>query len=134
MVRLFKFLVIGVLFMASNVMAANMKVGILNLQQVIQESPQLQSIKNDLQKQFGSAQQDMTNAQKTLQDDMANMRKNSAVMTAADKQKLQAKIQQEQQSLQSMQAKFQQDYFAARDKAFSGLLAQVKQTVENYAK
>ena len=133
MKKFFKVLTMSMLLVGSAAFA-QAKIGILNLQQVIQQSPQLTTVKAELQKQFGPAQKTVTDAQKILQDDMANYRKNSAVMSATDKQTLQDKITKEQQDLQATQMKFQQEYVAARDKAFTGLLAQIKSVVETVAK
>ena|SRR3990167_8680011 len=114
--------------------ASSFKIGVMNLQEVIQQSPQLNTIKADLKKQFDSKEKEIVGSQKTLQDDIDNLHKNSSVMKTAERNALQDKIAKEQQQLQSMQMAFQQQYIAARDKALSSLFEHIKTIVDGIAK
>lgn len=111
-----------------------MNIGIMNLQEVIQQSPQLVSIKSKLKKQFDSKEQSITSAQKSLQTEITKMHKDASVMKPAERKALQEKIAKNQQQLQTMQLSFQQEYVAARDKELAGLFKEVKAVVDGIAK
>lgn len=119
--------------LSSVAFADDLKVGVVNVQEVMQKSPQMTKITTELKKQFGDREKKVVAAQNQLKQNADNYNKNSSVMSAADKQKAQAKLIQEQQSLQQMQTGFQQDFVAAQNKDLQALLDQIRTTIDKIA-
>ena len=110
------------------------KIGVVNVQEILQKAPQIAQIRTDLQKQFGSREKKLGSLQKTLQTDAAKLHKNSAVMSAKNRKNLENKIVKEQENLQKEQISFQQDFMQAQNKQLGGFLAKVRNMVKNIAK
>ena len=87
----------------------SMSIGVVNIRQVLQSSPQIAAMNDQLKKQFQSRQDQITTAQNQLKADQDNLAKNSATMKAADQTALQSKIDTEGKQLTQMQMSFQQD-------------------------
>lgn len=114
-------------------MADNMKVGVIDLQQLLQNLPQMKSIGDDLKKQFGDRQKKIMDAQAGFKKDAEDFKKNSAVMSDKDKQAATQKLIAQEQNLGQMQSSFQHDYMDAQNKAVNGLLEQIKGIVTKIA-
>jgi outer membrane protein len=110
-----------------------MRIGILDMRQVMEKSPQVAKIRESLRKEFQPRQQKIMTGQNTLKDDTARLRRDNAIMNDSDRKQLEQKILTEQQDLQKMQATFQQDLMNAQNKAVKGFLETVKNVVEKVA-
>lgn len=112
---------------------ADTKIGVINLQELLGKLPEMKQISDDLKKQFGDRETKLEKAQDTFKKDAEDYRRNSAVMSASDKQKAEQKLAQEQQDLQQLQASFQKDFMAAQNQSVNTLLNKIKGVVESVA-
>ncbi len=110
------------------------KIGIVNFQEVVQNSPDYEALKSKLEKQLAPKQKKLMASQKEFQKDLEDLRKNDAVMKEADKKKLQEKIIKKQQEIQLMEAAFQKESLAAQEKAFQELVTKLKAKIAKVAK
>ena len=83
--------------------ADNLKIGVIDLQQVVQNSPQIIRMQAELKKQFSPRDAALTKVVQTLQSDMSTLNRDGAVMKAVDHTALKAKIDKEKQSFQNEQ-------------------------------
>lgn len=119
--------------LASVALADDMKIGIVNFQEVVQKSPDYEALKSKLEKQFTPKQKKLVDGQKELQKDVEELRKNDSVMKEEDKKKLQEKIIKKQQELQAMEVGFQKEYVAEQEKGFQELVNKLKEKVAKVA-
>lgn len=112
---------------------ADTKIGVINLQQLLQQLPQMKQISADMKKQFGDREKKIVDAEDQLKKDADSYKRNGAVMSAKDKQATEDKLMKQQQELQQMQISFQRDFQTAQNKAIDDLLSKIKVVVEKVA-
>ncbi len=96
----------AVLLMTSVSMAqaADVKIGIIDMQQIMTKSKQADKLRVDLEKRFSPKKAELQKAADAFKADVDKFKRDEAVMSAADKDKLQKKIMDAQQSLQQRQS------------------------------
>lgn len=124
--------IIGLFLFSVNALA-DIKVGVVNIQTVIQKAPQAAQMSSELKKQFSGREKQITEAQSTLQKDLEKYKKDSAVMSAADRQKSQDQLMKQQQELQQMQVSFQQDLMSAQNKKAGKLFDDIQKAISQVA-
>ena len=115
--------VVSILF-SINVLAAG--VGVVNMQQIFRDSPQVKSINKKLKSQFASRKNGIIAKGKSLQASLRKYQKNKSVMSKKGLASLRSSITQKEVALRQAQAKFQQDLFAAQNKKMASFMKQVK--------
>lgn len=122
------------LLIATSAMADNTKIGVLDFQQVMQKSKQVQAINTQLRSQFQPRWDKITAAEKSLQSESDQLTKNSATMSDADRSKLQDQVTTDKSNVQVQIQNFQRDLTAAQNQAMQKFMAQVSTIVANVAK
>ncbi len=121
------------LFITTSAWAADTKIGVINMQGLLQKLPQMKKIGDDLKKQFGDKQKQLVDAQDSFKKDADKFRRDGAVMSDKDKQAAEDKLFKAQQDLQTMQMDLQRDYMAAQNKQVDTLMSSIKAVVEKIA-
>lgn len=122
------------LVLSTVVFADDFKVGIVDVRQVLQRSPQVAAMQKKLQQEFGARDKQMQAAQQQLQADADNLNKNGSVMAAKDRDVLVKKMQSEQQNLQAMRISFQKDLYAKQNEEMQSILNQLQDVIAKIAK
>lgn len=117
----------------ANNTAANTRVGVLDMRQVMEKSVQIAQIREKLQKEFKPKQDKLVAAQNSLKSDSERLRRDNAIMNNNDRKQLEQKLISGQQELQRMQTNFQQELMSAQNKELKVFLDNVKTIVENIA-
>lgn len=117
----------------SSVFANELKVGVIDLHEILDKTPQLKKINNDLKKQFGPQEEKIKKAQQNLQDEVKKLQRDNTVMSENDRKKLSEKIMKDRQELQQMSIDFQQKASAEQSKAMEKLLQQVQGVIKEVA-
>ncbi len=113
---------------------ATSKIGILDMQQVMKESPQVAALNKQLQDQFKPRQEKIVAAQKSMQSEIEKFKKDSSVMNNADKTKLEEKINTEQMAIAKMGQSFQQDLSKAQGESMQKFMGNLQTAVDSVAK
>lgn len=132
LVVFFSTLVFMTMMCAAN--AAEMKVGLVDIQAVLQKSQTVAKMRSSLQNQFAPQEKAFAAKQKTLQNDVATYKRDNAIMKDSDRSALEKKISMEQQALNKDQAAFQNQVSAAQNKDMQIIMNKVQQAVANIAK
>jgi len=109
-------------------------IAIVNVQQIFQQSPKIADLNKKLQDEFKGRQEKLIVAQKSLQDEMDQFKKESTTMSQKDKDSLQKKITDDQTSLSKDATEFQQDLSKEQNKIMKGVLAQLNTIISGIAK
>jgi outer membrane protein len=109
-------------------------IAVVNVQQVLQQSPKIADINKKLQDQFKTRQQKLLAEQKSLQDEMDKFKQESPTMSQKDKDSTQKKIAADQADLVKQVTAFQQDLNKEQNKQMQGVLSQLNQIISNLAK
>ncbi len=114
--------------------AASLKIGVIDLPQILQQSPQVTAINKNLQSEFAKQQQQIVTAQKNLQKEAGQLSPTATTkLSSADKTKLEQKIQSDQKALQQMVATFQENVSKAQTQAMDKFMQEVDATVKSIA-
>lgn len=111
-----------------------LKIGIIDMNQILQKSPLMVSLNDGLLKKFQPRQTELANAQKQLQDDNNALNMNNSTMSADDRTKLQTKIVNEQANVQILSATLQRDVAIAKDEALRTFMSKLNSVITKMAK
>jgi outer membrane protein len=119
--------------MTNLALAADFKVGVVDIQEVLQKYGKVQQAEDQLKKQFAPQQEKLASLQKQFADDMTKYNRDSAVMKDADKKAAQDKLMKQQDDLRKQQMDIEKQFVAARDDKMQAILKDVKDAVNNIA-
>lgn len=133
----------GIILMAAGVSFAQaattdgttpLKVAVVNVQQVLQQSPRVAELSKKLESQFKNRQTKIGDQQKSLQDELDKFKKDSPTMSQKDKDATQKKISAERADLVKQVVGYQQDLQKEQNKIMQGILADLNGIVSTIAK
>jgi len=134
---------LGSLLLAGGVQAANptatinpnqIKVAIVNVQQVLQQSPRVAELSKKLETQFKTRQSKIGDEQKSLQDQLDKLKKESPTMSQKDREVTQKKIASERAELVKQVVAYQQDLQKEQNKIMQNILNNLNGIVSGIAK
>lgn len=108
-------------------------VGVVDMQQILQTSPEIKKINADLTKQFDERKQKIVEMGRALQGDLQTYQKNKSVMSSKVLSDTQEQIGKKEASLRDAQMKFQQDLFTAQNKSMNDFMDRVRTAVKDVA-
>jgi outer membrane protein len=111
-----------------------MKIGVVDIRQVLQKSPQVASAQKLLRNQFSAREKEFKTLQQQVRADADKLNRDGSVMKDGDRKALQQKAQEEQQKLQNMQMSLQQDLFSAQNQQMQGIMGKLQAAVNQVAK
>ncbi len=115
--------------------AAAVKVGTVDLPQILQKSPQVQSINEKLNKEFRPEQQKIVAAQKNIRAEAGKLNPEQAKkLSKAEQKKIQEKLVSKQKDLNQMVTKFQEKVRTAQTRAMKQFMTEVNSAVKTVAK
>ena len=117
----------------TTVQAADVHIAIVDMQQIMTKSKQAEKLRGDLEKRFSTKKNDLQKSAEAFKADIEKLKRDEAVMSKADKEKLQKKITEEQQSLQQRQYALQQEAMTAQNEAVQSMIENVRNTVKKIA-
>lgn len=109
-------------------------IAVVNVQQVLQQSPKIADINKKLQDQFKDRQQKLLAQQKALQDESDKFKQESPTMAQKDKDTMQKKISDDQAALVKQVTAFQQDLNKEQNKQMQSVLGQLNGIISDLAK
>ncbi len=118
----------------SSVAAQPIKVAVVNVQQVLQQSPRVAELSKKLENEFKNRQAKIGDQQKSLQDEMDKFKKESPTLSQKEKDSLQKKIANERADLLKQVVSYQQDLQKEQNKVMQNILADLNGIVSSIAK
>lgn len=112
---------------------ADVKLAVVDMQAVLQKAPQIAKINDSLTKQFKGRQDQIVQAQHSLQSETQNLEKNAAVMKVDERANLEKKIMMDRNNIQSMVASFQKDLSKQQSDSLHGFSQQLDSVVGRLA-
>lgn len=113
--------------------AADMKIATVDMQTIMTKSKPAEKLRADLEKRFNPKKAELTKLADAFKSDIEKMKRDEAVMSKADKDKLQKKIIDEQQALQQKQSTLQQEAMTAQNEALQSMIGNVQNVVKKIA-
>lgn len=112
---------------------AGIKIGVIDVQTILQNSPQMENAANQLKKQFKPRQDKITELQKSMADNQAKIKRDAAIMSKTELSKLQDNIANQQRELRRLEEDYVQDAQAAQQKAMDAVLEKINESVQKIA-
>jgi outer membrane protein len=110
------------------------KVAIVNVQQVLQQSPRVAALSKKLEGEFKDRQTKIGDEQKALQDELDSFKKESTTMTQKDRDAAQKKMAADRADLVKKVVAYQQDLQKEQNKVMQGILKDLNSIVSTIAK
>lgn len=126
-------LIMSTLF-AFNVYAAELKVGVINLDEVLQKSPLAIQLNTKISTDFQARQDQVNNAQRNLQDTVDKLTYTAYKLSPQERNDLQNKINAQRVDLDKMATSLQKDLAAAQNQGVQTILSKLNTIVQKIAK
>ena len=110
------------------------KVAIVNVQQVLQQSPRVTALSKKLEDQFKDRQTKLNDDQQALQVELDKFKKESPTMSQKDRDAMEKKITADRTDLVKRVVTYQQDLQKEQNKVMQGILADLNGVVSSIAK
>lgn len=110
------------------------KVAVVNVQQLMQQSPRVASLSKNLEAQFKARQAKIAAQQQALQDELEKFKKESPTMKQADRDAMQKKMAGERNDLVKQVVAYQQDVQKSQSQAMQSVMGDLNSVVSNIAK
>ena len=127
-------LVIACAFGASDAVAQDLKIGVVNVPRMIEESPQAKAVMEALQDEFAPRQRTLVSLQKTLREKEERLQRDGAVMGEAERGNLEREIRDERRDMARKQNEYLEDLNLRRNEVLGGLQRELLQEVQAYAR
>lgn len=112
----------------------NLKIGIINVGRLVEQSPQYASVMKKLEDEFGPRQHDITAMQTKLRGQTETFQKDSPVMAEAERLNLERQIRDGQRELERTQNVYLEDLNLRRNEEFDKLQREVLLKANEYAR
>lgn len=110
------------------------KIGVVDLQKIMQTSSQMKEIQQKLEKEFKPRRDKLLASETSLKSDMEKFKRDSAILSATQKKDLERKIVTAQQQFERDGQQYQQELSTAHNEAMEGLYAKVRSAISKIAK
>lgn len=133
MKTLFSALLVSMCMFTSAFALVDTNIGVVDLQEIVQNSPHMKEIQAKLEKTFKARRDELVAAEEGLKKDIEAFKRDSAVLTAAKREELEAKIAAKQHKLEQDSQQYQQELSAANNEAMQGLYNKIKDAIAKVA-
>lgn len=113
--------------------ADNVKIGVVDLQRIMQTAPQMKAIQDKLEKTFRPRRDKLMSMEESLKKDMQRFKRDSAVMSQTEKKALERKIVTAQQTFEREGQQYQQELSTAHNEAMEDLYNRIRKAINEVA-
>ena len=114
--------------------AAQLKIGFVNVRKVMDQAPQAQAADVRLEKEFGPRDSEILAMKRDLVAANDKLSKNSAVMSAAERQRQDSELRQLRREIRRLEDEFREDVNLRRSQELGKLQRQVVSVIQALAK
>jgi len=113
---------------------ADVKIGVVNFEALMQESPQLKVMRQALQDEFAPRERELVKQQQDLKAKAEKFQRDSAVMSDAEKGKLERELREGQRDLERKSNEYKDDANLRQNEEIGKLQRSLIQEIQGYAK
>lgn len=110
--------------------ADSVKVGVVDLQKIMQTSPQMKAIQQQLEKDFKPRRDKLVAMEQDLKNDMEKFKRDNAIMSETQKKDLEKKIIAAQQLYERQGQQYQQELSTAHNEAMESLYSKIRNAIK----
>src|SRR5690606_28065091 len=111
-----------------------LKIGVVNVARLIEQSPQSESVTKKLQDEFGPRQRDITAMQQRLRTQQETFQRDAPVMGEQERLNLERQIRDAQRELQRTENEYLEDLNLRRNEELGNLQREVLMKAQEYAR
>lgn len=126
--------VISAVMYTGTISAAELKIGVVDRQVLLQQSPQAKAAQVEMHQKFDSRGNELTAQQNKIKDLQDQINRNGAVMSASQLQTLENQLDSLQQDFRRKSDDFQADLNTQRNLELGNLQAAIDDAAQKYAK
>jgi len=119
--------------MVSQQASAEIKVGVVNFQKLMEEAPQVKSAMQALQNEFGPRQRELVSMQNDLKARDERLAKEAAVMAEADRVKAEKALRDQQREFSRKGGEFQDDLSTRKNEELGKVQRYLLQEIQAYS-
>lgn len=109
------------------------KVGVVDLQKIMQTSSQMKTIQQKLEKEFKPRRDKLVAMEQNIKNDMEKFKRDSAVMNDTQKKEAERKIIAAKQLFERQGQQYQQELSTAHNEAMEDLYAKIRTSIQAVA-
>ena len=121
------------IFIASNVLAQELKIGIVDVNKILKDAPQTLSANKKLEKEFSSRTEKLKGKISTLQNDEKKYQKESLTMSDDQRDKAEKSLQQRRIDIQRNERELREDMDLRRREEIGDLQEKINITIDKIA-
>jgi outer membrane protein len=119
---------------AGGAVAQDLKIGVVNVPRMIEESPQAKSVMEALQDEFAPLQRTLVGLQKDLREKEERLQRDGQVLGESERGNLERDIRDERRDLARKQNEYLEDLNLRRNEVLGSLQRELLQEVQAYAR
>jgi outer membrane protein len=119
--------------LVSHQASAEMKIGVVNFQKLMEEAPQVKTAMQALQNEFGPRQRELVTMQNDLKARDEKLAKEAAVMAEADRVKAEKTLRDQQREFSRKGGEFQDDLSTRKNEEIGKVQRYLVQEVQAYS-
>ncbi len=127
-------MLLGLFGFGSTTWADSFKIGVVDLQKIIQTSPQMQTIQQSLEQKFRPRRDALVATEKQLKDKIDAFKRDSSVLNATQKRDNEREIVAMQQKFERDGQTYQQELSTAHNQAMEDFYAKVRAAIATVSK
>lgn len=127
------FTTIALMATAGPAEAQELKIGVVNVNVLMEQAPQAQVAMGALQEEFAPRQRDIVAKQKEFEDMTAKVQRDVAVMGETERRNAERELRDLQRDVQRMQEEFREDLNLRRNEELGNLQRSLLKEVQDYA-
>ncbi|MBA2655729.1 MAG: OmpH family outer membrane protein [Tatlockia sp.] len=116
-----------------NAFADGAKIGVVDLQKIMQTSSQMKTIQQKLEADFKPRRDKLVSIEEGLKQDMEKFKRDATVLSASQKKDLEKKILTVQQNFEREGQQYQQELSAAHNEAMEELYGKIRKAIAKVA-
>lgn len=113
--------------------ANDTRIGVVDLQKIMQTSAQMKTIQQKLEKEFKARRDNLVAMEKTIKDDMENFKRDTPVLSQSQRKDLEKKIVSEQQQFERDGQQYQQELSTAHNEAMEEFYSKIRAAIAKVA-
>ena len=116
------------------VTAKELKIGVVDIQKILEESPQAEAARNTLQSEFAPRDEELKNNQEKIRKLEEQLARDGAIMSESERSKLERDILSGKRDFKRGQDQFRDDLNFKRNEILEGLQRELVGSIRTYAK
>ncbi len=120
--------------MSTNIMAAGLKIGVVSVERLLTEAPQIDAVNTSMLERFGPQRDELKKAETDITKMQENYKRNELVMTEDKLNDLKKEIITKIQMLKQKEAMLSQEVGTVRNQELAVLQQQVRGIIDDIAK